>query len=224
MEDNKYYEKSIEEIKDLIEANFKNMDRLFSRMQISNGLKSEHTMDPTANVLSLVATETKRSDDLRTAESRRVDEIMSIHAMYAEKLSVAEAKRIDAIRTVDVNAVSIASDRAAQQAVVLATQVTQSAETLRALVATTAGQVASNLSTMSEQLSNRISALEKSQYEKTGLGGVPSKILDRIDMLENTLSETKGRTGMSDKWQTAVGGIVGAVVTFVIIELMKGIP
>jgi hypothetical protein len=228
MEDSKYYEKyeaSLEEIKSLIEDNFRNMDRLFSRMQILNSNKSEiPIIDPTTNVLSLVAAETKRADDLREAESRRIDEIMVIHSLYAEKLSVAEAKRIDAIRTVDVNAVAIASERASQQAAVLASQVAQSAETLRILVSTTAGQVSSNLQTLSSQLSERISALEKSQYEKTGLGGVPSKILDRIDKLENVLSETKGRTGTTDKWQTAIGGIIGAVITFVVIELIKGVP
>lgn len=188
--------------------------------------KNTHTcpLDPTANVLALVASEAKRSDDLRMAESTRINEILKLRHSYSEKLSIAEAKRIDAIRAVDVGAVAIASERAAQQASVLATQVTQSAETLRSLVSTTAGQVASNLQTISTQLNERIAALERSQYEKTGLGGVPQQLLDRIDQMESSLSESKGRTGMSDKMQAAISAIIGAVITFVIIEMMKITP
>jgi hypothetical protein len=225
MEDNKHYEKSITEIKNLLEENFKTMDKLFSQMITLNSHTSKIPLvDPTTHVLSLVAAETKREDDLRAAESRRIDEIMTIHSIYAEKLSVAEAKRIDAIRAVDVGAVAIASERASQQAAVLATQVAQSAETLRTLVSATAAQVASNLQTMSGQLSERISALEKSQYEKTGLGGIPTKLLDRIDSLENTLSETRGRSGVSDKIVAIGAAIAGSIITFVIIEALRTTP
>jgi hypothetical protein len=225
MEEHKYYEKSIADIKDLIEKNFRTMNISFDKMQTLNSRKSEIPLiDPTTNVLSLVAAETKRSDDLRKAESRRVDEVLELRAMYAEKLSIAEAKRIDAIRSVDVGAVAIASERAAQQAAVLASQVLQSAETLRALVSTTAGQVAANLLTISSQLNDRISALEKSQYEKTGLSGIPTKLLERIDALENALSETKGRTRVSNQIVAIIAAIAGSVFTFVIVETIRKIP
>src|ERR1035437_5398164 len=121
-------------------------------------------VDPTANVLALgeaavqrindlqdAATlrieslrelDNKRIDDLRIAEARRLDEQAALRELYHDKLSLAESKRIDAIRAVDVNNVSVASERAAAQATVLANQVTISADALRALVASTATTMA----------------------------------------------------------------------------------
>lgn len=139
------------------------------------------TKDPTENVMKLVAETITRLDDLRKAESQRIDQqlasefmrindAMSLRAEFSEKLSVAEAKRLDAIRAVDVNAVSIANDRATGQAVILANQVATSAETLRSLVATTAAAQATTLSSLTTQLTDRITLLEKNQYEKKGSG------------------------------------------------------
>lgn len=135
---------------------------------------SEYT-DPTYNVLQLVNAAVRRLDDLGSAERERHKEvtalnkeILNLHVGYGEKLSVAESKRIDAIRAVDVGAVGIASERATQQATVLANQVSASAETLRTLVASTAGTVAAQLQSVSNQLADRISLLEKSQYETKG--------------------------------------------------------
>lgn len=163
--------------------------------------------DPTANVNALVAASSKRIDDLRE-EDRKFSETMRLYEQnrineqmeserrhmfdqltmrdkHTEQLSVAEAKRIDAIRAVDVNAVSIANERAGAQAAVLANQVSASAETLRALVAATATTVAQQLSQMSAQFTDRISALEKSQYEAKGTG-----------------------TGMRDMWGWVFGGLM----------------
>lgn len=144
--------------------------------EISSRGSSEFS-DPTYNVLQLVNAAVKRLDDLSTERSERTKEIFSLHkeilnlhVMYGEKLSVAESKRIDAIRAVDVGAVAIASERATQQATVLANQVAASAETLRTLVATTAGTVAAQLQSVSNQLADRIALLEKSQYETKGSG------------------------------------------------------
>lgn len=112
--------------------------------------------------------EIRRLDDLRQAESRRVDEQMGLRSDHIAQLREAEAKRIDAIRSVDVNAVAIASDRSAAQALVLANQVAASADTLRALVASTADMVAKQLTDITTQFTARLAALEKSQYEKSG--------------------------------------------------------
>src|SRR5512140_1485982 len=104
------------------------------------------TIDPTANVLALVEAAVKRLDDLRDAESRRLDEQAQLRADYSDKLAVAEAKRIDAIRAVDVNAVAIANERAAAQATVLANQLLQTSEALRGLVGTTSTALTERLS------------------------------------------------------------------------------
>jgi hypothetical protein len=154
-------------------------------------------IDPTDNVKALSEAANKRQDDLRVeaekftnaridnlqremeiraecakelvnAESRRVDEQAALRAGFAKELSDAEAKRIDAIRAVDVAAVSVASQRASDQAQVLATQVAASAEALRGLVAATATTVAASQQQLSTTLSARITTLEQSSYQ---LGG-----------------------------------------------------
>jgi|ERR1019366_1937973 hypothetical protein len=111
---------------------------------------------------------TKRLDEKIDGLSTRIDAELKLRSEYAVQLSIAEAKRIDAIRAVDVQAVAVASDRAAAQALVLASQVASSAETLRTLVAATAQTVAKQLADVSSGINDRISALEKSQYENSG--------------------------------------------------------
>ena len=111
---------------------------------------------------------TKRLDEKIENLAERIDAELKLRADYAIQLSIAEAKRIDAIRAVDVQAVAVASDRAAAQALVLAAQVSSSAETLRTLVAATAQTVAQQLASVSSGINDRISALEKSTYENSG--------------------------------------------------------
>jgi hypothetical protein len=143
--------------------------------------KKNENIDPTLNVKELVDLQVKRLDDLRLseecrtndlrdAESKRVNEVLLLSASYEEKLRLAEAKRIDAIRAVDVNAVSIANERAVQQAAVLQNQVSNSAEALRALVATTASTIAQQLQQITNQTTERLAAVEKAQYEGQGRG------------------------------------------------------
>ena len=127
-------------------------------------------LDPTINVQNLLAAAVVRLDDLREAESRRVDERMAQSEAHNKELQAAEAKRIDAIRTVDVNAVAIANERAAAQATVLANQVQASAEVARALVASTATANTEQLASLNKQFSDRIALVERAQYEKQGTG------------------------------------------------------
>jgi hypothetical protein len=148
--------------------------------------------DPTTNVLLLVEAAVKRLDDLQRVEMRRIDEQLQSHTDYTKQLAEAEAKRIDAIRAVDVGAVAIASERTAAQAVVLANQVVTSAETLRALVASTATTVANQLASLQTQLTDRIGLLEKSQYE------------------------SKGRSGLSAPLLMLIAGLAGGIIVFLI--------
>jgi site-specific recombinase len=174
--------------------------------------------DPTYNVLLLVEAAVKRLDDLHKAEMRRVDDMVNVHFDYREKLAVAESKRIDAIRAVDVGAVAIAAERTSQQAVVLANQVSTSAETLRTLVTSTAATVAQQLQQVSGQLSERLSLLEKTQYESKGLSGIPPQLLARLDRLEEAGFTTAGRgAGISQfiGWIVAALAILGVILKFV---------
>jgi hypothetical protein len=126
-------------------------------------------IDPTKNVLDLVAAAIKRQDDLREAESRHVREIAGLRAEYTAELRRAETARIDAIRAVDVGAVNRAAEVSAQQATTLAAQVAASAETLRTQVqaAATASNIA--LANALDPIQKAIDDLRRAQYEAQGI-------------------------------------------------------
>lgn len=91
-------------------------------------------------------------------------------ALAAQReLDLAESKRIDAIHIADMNT-----------AVVLARQVSESAETLRTLVATTANTTAEQLRQLTALLTDRIAALEKAQYEGAGGRKLSSTIVATV--------------------------------------------
>lgn len=165
----------------------------------------------------------QRQNDLSAAENRRIDEQATLHAAFQEKLAQAETKRIDAIRAVDVAAVATASERAAQQANVLQTQVATSAETLRALVATTAAQVATQLQQLTSQLTERISSLEKVQYESTGRSRVADPQLDTLmTEMRNVVQAQNNSVGKSEGYGKLIGwGLAAAVILF---EIAKNVP
>ena len=124
------------------------------------------TIDPTENVKALTEAANLRQDDLRAASDKynhaaieHVKEILALTTSYKEKLTIAEAKRIDAIRSVDVNAVAIASEKASAAASLLANSVTSSAKSLE-----------DQLKQYVDQINNRLSAVERSQYEGKGRG------------------------------------------------------
>jgi hypothetical protein len=190
-------------------------------------------VDPTANVIALSEAATQRQDDLRElseekldaeirridAEARHIAEIASLRADFQEKLAIAESKRIDAIRTVDVGAVAIASERAAQQATVLATQVAQSAETLRTLVATTATSFAAQQAQLQNALMERITALEKSSYVGVGRSGMTDPMLTELTAGIQSLRESRDRergvkTGVTAGAQTYMT-LVSLVFSFI---------
>lgn len=210
--------------------------------------KGNPVVDPTANVLQLVEAavarindlretdrkydsdvhviESRRLDDLRAAESRRINEIMELRELYGRELREAEAKRIDAIRAVDVNAVAVASERASDQATVLASQVSQSADALRTLVATTAATMAAQQDTLTRQFNDRIAQIEKSQYESKGKSGVTDPLFEslirKMDLVAERLSTDKGTkegTTSSMEWiiRTILFGIAiaGFIVGFI---------
>jgi len=157
------------------------------------------------------------------AEARRVDEQAQLRASFSEKLSIAEANRIDAIRAVDVNAVAVASQRASDQATVLANQVAQSAEALRTLVASTANTVAVSQQQLATTLSTRITTLEQAQYEGKGRSAFAdpafAELLTEVKMLSKGRSEATGVTqGISTSWAVFIGAAMLAVAVFAAIS------
>lgn len=153
-------------------------------------------IDPTANVLSLVAAAIERQDDLRRVENRRLDDLRSQERYFNERLSVAESnrinsqalaesRRIDALLAAATNNVALAAEKQSAQAATLATQVTSSAEALRAQVAATATQTATSIATLRDSMDKRLSDVEQRQYQSGG----------------RDLQRTEGRQG--NQWATS---------------------
>lgn len=192
----------------------------------SQGKIIDQKIDPTANVLSLVEAANKRQDDLRLAEGRRIDDLAVLRADHAKELAAAEAKRIDAIRAVDVNAVAVASGRAADQATVLATQFTQSAEALRTLVATTATTLAAQQQAAQSQVMERLTALERSQYEGQGKRSLEdprmAELLDEVKRLSAARVSGSGeQTGRGVVWGYIFAAVAMAASLVAIIEMIR---
>ena len=181
--------------------------------------KGNVAYDPSANVLSLVEAAVTRIDDiaalrsdyeskLATAESRRLDDISALRADYEGKLATAESKRIDAIRAVDVNAVAVASQRAADQATVLANQVSLSAETIRKALDTTASTIAAQMESKFAGMTERIAALEKSSYEGAGKQAVQdpqmAELTSAIKQLTERRAQDVGKTEGYGNIKTAI--------------------
>jgi hypothetical protein len=214
-------------------------------------------------VAEALAAALKRQDDLRTAqdllfkskmedeakitdlqhqlsdaEIRRIDQIEKFRVIVDKELREAEAKRIDAIRTVDVQAVQVASSRADTTATALASQVTQSAEVLRnqvtasadalrTLVATTAATAAQNEKQQFDALSTRIAALENGASEGQGKRSITDPALidlvNQVRVLANSRAAATGAdTGQSNviTWVIAGFGTL-ALIFAVIITLLR---
>jgi hypothetical protein len=146
----------------------------------------------------MVGDAVSRLDELREAETRRINELICLRDKFQDKLDVAESKRIDAIRAVDVAAVTVANDKATAQAAVLANQVTASADTLRKLVESTAIAAAEQLKQLTQQLTDRLTSLEKNQYKGEGK---ETKALDVRTVLFAVIAAIVG-----------VGGVIVAII------------
>lgn len=197
-----------ENVKALSEASDKRQDDLRDHEEQLVNEKIRHIND-------MRIADIRRIDDLRNAESRRVDEQATIRASFQDKLAIAEASRINAIRAVDVSAVTVASERATQQASVLANQVTTSADALRALVATTATAMAAQSQNMTQQFTDRLSTLEKAQYESKGKSTiVDPQMAHFADVIEKLVLKVEAKegvgTGLNMAWVIGLGAI-GAI-------------
>ncbi len=197
----------------LVEANNRRLDEL---READNKLADErkHTesalLDATAlRFEELRIADDKRLNELRQQESIHVRELLQLQADHIKDLAKAESNRLDAIRAVDVAAVGLASERANTQATVLANQVSASAETQRALVATTAATIATQLQQLTNTFNDRIALLEKSQYEIRGKSGVTDPQFDdfRREMRELVKSQAIGE-GRSAGGNATLGTLI----------------
>jgi hypothetical protein len=150
-------------------------------------------IDPTANVLSLVAAAIARQDDLRNAEFKRIDDLLKLRAECAHELTevhlkaqqdlmaaeskridaitLAESRRIDALLAAATNNVALASEKAGAQAQTLAASVASSAEALRNQVATTSAATTTLITQVRESLEKRLQIVEQNQFAAGGAAG-----------------------------------------------------
>jgi hypothetical protein len=186
--------------------------------------KRGRVIDPTKNVMALVAGQVKRSDDLaaaneklaeakekrqddlRATEAEHVREMARLRAQFDNALREKETQRIDAIRAVDVQAVQRAAEVSAVQATTLATQVQASAETLRTQVATTATAQTTALAAALEPIQKDISELRKTQYEQQG---------QKAAQVETRATKAEDRG--SSQW--AIGLVIGIMISVVTVIL-----
>lgn len=179
------------------------------------------TIDPTKNVLDLVAAQTKRADDLMDAfydlieeKNRRQDELRdmgerhiremaTLRAQYDRELRQAETQRLDSIRAVDVGAVKQAAEVQAIQASALAGTLSTTAETLRNQVLSTATAAAATLASTVQPLIKAIEDLRQAQFVQQG---------EKTQKSEGTAQ---------NQW---VIGIAIGVAVFIANEVSKRIP
>src|SRR5665647_2226044 len=82
------------------------MNAAYNLAEVSE-LGDDEKRDPSENVLRLVSNAEKRSDDLREAGFRYIEDKIADHFDTIKKMVEAETKRIDALRMVTVGAIRL---------------------------------------------------------------------------------------------------------------------
>ncbi len=142
-------------------------------------LESPQVIDPTANVLQLVAAAMSRQDDLREAETKHRNAVSDLRDRLGKEireaerngqrdLALAESRRIDALIEAQDQRVTLASSKAELTAAALAERVDASAKALAASVEASAKALAATVETTAKTLSERIVPLEQFRYENAG--------------------------------------------------------
>jgi hypothetical protein len=177
-------------------------------------------IDPTKNVEDSIEAAVARLDDLRAANNllydakiAHLEDMTILRAEYEARLALAEAKRIDAIRAVDVNAVAVERQRSSDQASVLATQVQQSAEALRSLVATTQTSVAQAQQQNTSTLSARITTLEQAQLIGQGKQSFSDPMMEQMFSELKKMSQIQAAgagqaKGIDKSWAVLGAGVL----------------
>ncbi len=155
-------------------------DQPITRREFEDRLRANPPLiDPTANVLQLVAAAMQRQDDLRNAESGYRNALSDVRDKLGREireaerngqrdLALAESRRIDALIEAQDQRVTLASSKAELTAVALAERVDASARALAASVEASAKALAATVETTTARLSERIVPLEQFRYEFAG--------------------------------------------------------
>lgn len=174
-------------------------------------------IDPTKNVLDLVAAMSLRQDDLRVEIVRRIDaeikhvkDMAELRAAHGQQLDAKEAERLDKTRQVDITAVATADTRSQLAIQALAATTALNAETLRNAVAASAQALAKQFTDTVGALTERISALEKSSYEGKGRQAYAdpaiAELAAQVAKLTSGGAQLTGKQeGISSSWALVLG-------------------
>lgn len=124
--------------------------------------------DPTRNVIALVASNSERLQAMLDIHIKRLDERFATHVEYAANISLAENSRISAIREMDVKTYETAMNQATEDRLVLSNRMTVINDGLRALISASQEVLTKQTEQRVEQLSDRITLLERAQYQTQG--------------------------------------------------------
>lgn len=125
-------------------------------------------IDPTKNVLDLVALHDRRQDDLRLASEKYLADLATLRAQLGEQLRVAESQRVDANRATDLAQVASARTEAEARATTLAAQVTVVRDTLAGQVQAAAVAQTQSLTNALQPIIKDVSELRQVQFQQQG--------------------------------------------------------
>jgi hypothetical protein len=168
--------------------------------------------DPTANVNALFAAGNERQDDLRIAEQRfnaaeisHVKEIVKLNESHSLQMSTKESSRLDSVRQVDVLAGATNAERTLEAVKTLAQQTAANADNLSKTLTSTAAAVAEQFTRVIAEITTRIAAVERSQYEGVGKAAIADpamkEMVDQLKALTSAQAERAGKATVSDPAQ-----------------------
>lgn len=174
----------------------------------------------------------KRQDDLRMADEKFVDEkfkhvefVALLRAEYDIRLDIAETNRLNALRAGDESTRVVDREKAATQAALLATAVSTTADTLRALVASKADDAAKDLNQRLNPIIEKIASLERAQFtgigERRAMDPAQAEMAADVKALLRAKEQSTGRAMISTPMLATIATLGGGVVVFIIERMFK---
>lgn len=196
-------------------------------------------------ILRLVDEKVRRVEDLHKSDIQRVDEkqasnfeylkqsmedgfkhledLMKVNFENTKLTAESESRRIDNLRIVDTQAVVTANEKAIKTAEIIATQVVESSKTMGERIDVITNSLTSQIQQISLQLTERLAAVEKVQYEDKGRYGNASELQNQIKELQDSRSENKGRAGISTSVLVVFVGAIASILGAIVVRVMMGL-
>jgi hypothetical protein len=133
--------------------------------------------DPSQNVLHLLDVATDHFHEILTLQVQRLDEQHRQHTIYTKQLTEAEKGRLDAFREMDLKTTSTALNESSSHRAALSAQILAVNEGVRGLVSSVTDNLTKQGEMRGVQLSDRISLLERSQYQAQGKSEISKSVV-----------------------------------------------